>query len=42
MSLFPHFRLTFSPLYLIIYREKEKEKIISPECNKFPNTPLFI
>ena len=28
--------------YLIIYREKEKEKIISPECNKFPNTPLFI
>ena len=27
--------------YLIIYREKEKEKK-SPECNKFPNTPLFI
>lgn len=25
--LFPHFRLTFSPLYIIIYREKEKKKI---------------
>ena len=34
--------LTFSPLYLIIYREKEKEKIISPKCNNLPDVPLFI
>lgn len=36
MPLFPHFRLTFSPLYLIIYREKEKEKIFRQNVINFP------
>lgn len=34
--LFLHFRLTFSPLYLIIYREKEKEKIFRLNVINFP------